>query len=293
MKVINEYFRLKNEIDPIDVISLDWDNLIILDACRLDFFERRNRIDGHLHEVQSAGGDSWEFMRRSFLDRSLRDTIYVTANPHAVRIPDGVFFKIENTLDRWDSDIEVVHPKDVADAAISVYERYPHKRLIIHFMQPHIPWLGPTAEEIRAEFDVWGNNKNHGKEMMGYDVTNPVTGDTGWFELAKRGHISYQTMYDAYSETLDIALEHAQKVLREIPGKSVLTADHGEMLGERIGTKRWWGHYSNFWTEKLRYVPWLETKASRRRDIVEDTPKQQVRVDEEEVADKLRALGYK
>lgn len=291
-KVINLYFKSQVDCNLLEVMDQDWDNLIIFDACRFDYFKKQNHIDGALEKVLSGGGESWEFMNYNFVGRDLHDTVYITANPHVDRIPDGTFYNIENTLYRWDSEIEVVHPKEVASAAVEAYHSHPNKRFIIHFMQPHTPWLGPTAERIRENYDVKGNNPHHGKKKLGHEPSDPRTGDIGWFSLVRQGEITYQTMNQAYSETLDIVLEYTEDLIEEIPGRSVITADHGEMLGERILGKRLWGHYHNLWTRHLRYVPWLEIESHERRDIVEEEPLDRERIDEDVVESRLQALGY-
>ncbi|MDZ7731078.1 MAG: hypothetical protein U5K37_09365 [Natrialbaceae archaeon] len=61
--------------EGIDVMEQDWDNLILLDACRYDAFEAQSAIDGNLKPVLSRGGASWEFMQANFAGRELHDTV--------------------------------------------------------------------------------------------------------------------------------------------------------------------------------------------------------------------------
>lgn len=291
--LINAQFKRRVDSSPINIMERDWDNLIILDACRFDYFKKQNHFKGTLSHVLSAGSESWEFMNHNFVDNKLHDTVYITANPHVDRVPDDTFYMIENLLDQWDSDIEVVHPRDVVSAAIKTYQNHPNKRLIIHFMQPHTPWLGPTADEIRDQYTVKGNNPKHGKDKLGDNVSDPRTGDIGWFELVRRGNISEQEMQQAYSETLDIVLNHVDELLDSLTGKSVITADHGEMLGERTLFRRLWGHYHDLWTSELRYVPWLTIESSQRREIIDSSPRNRERMNQSVINDRLNALGYK
>ena len=55
----NVYFNRKYG-RGIDIIDQDWDNLIILDACRYDYFKEMNTIDGELRPVLSQGSHSFE-----------------------------------------------------------------------------------------------------------------------------------------------------------------------------------------------------------------------------------------
>ena len=43
-------------------------------------------------------------------------------------------------------------PMSVYDSAISDVDRYPNKRKIIHFMQPHAPYHGPQAKQLRKDY---------------------------------------------------------------------------------------------------------------------------------------------
>jgi len=294
LEVASLYNKVALDDEICDIINEDWDNLIILDACRYDFFAEQNNIDGELKRKVSSGSDSWGFMKHNFEGRKLHDTVYITSNPHVDRLSDGVFFKIENTLDEWDSTIEVVHPETMVKTAKKAHKSHPNKRLIVHFMQPHTPWLGPTADGIRAKYNVKGNNKNHGKAKLGIETEDPRSGDVGWFELVKRGDVNHDKMRQAYCETLNFVLDYTDELIKSLPGKSVVTSDHGEMLGERLGVRRRYGHFSaNYWTEELRYVPWLEISSDNRRKLVESEPKENSQMDSDIIEDRLQALGYK
>lgn len=86
-----------------------------------------------------------------------------------------------------------------------------------------------------------------------------------------------------------------EEFLAEIDGKSVITADHGEMLGERVFpfTSRVWGHSEGFSTPTLRYVPWLEIEADLRRDVTSSSPVEtEGELADSDIEDRLRALGY-
>ena len=74
-----------------NVIERDWDTLIILDACRHDYFTAHNELPGELTSTISSGEKSWEFMQQNFVGGEYHDTIYITANPFANRLEDGTF----------------------------------------------------------------------------------------------------------------------------------------------------------------------------------------------------------
>lgn len=281
VKIINNtYFRTIHG-QGIEVTEKDWDNLIILDACRFDVFKERNDIEGNLTKVVSQGSDSWEFMKNNLVGKKLHDTIYVTANPYATKLSDDVFFFTKMLKDEWDKERGTVHPTDVVTSAIEMHEKYPNKKLVIHFMQPHVPWLGKTADKIRGELNV-----------RGYEWDEPVTGIREW-NAVKEGKITPEEMKKAYKETLDLTLENVKNLLDEINGKSVLTADHGEMLGERILGRARYEHPRYFYTTELCMVPWFEVTSRQRREIIQEEPIESNQLDEQIVENRLRALGYK
>ena len=227
----------------IDVMNEDWDNLLILDACRADYFKSQNEFNEPAKSVVSPGKMSWEFMKKAFRGEQFHDTIYITSNPFATRLPEDTFFKSEYLIDEWDDEIGTIYPEDIVSAGLEAHREYPNKCLIFHFMQPHRPYLGPTAETLRERVDLKGyRNEGDGLQIWG---------------AVKEGKVTIEEVRRAYSESLDIVLDVVEEFLERIDGKSVITADHGEMLGERVlpFTSRVWGHSEGFSTPTLREVP--------------------------------------
>jgi len=66
----------------------------------------------------------------------------------------------------WDEEYKTILPGDIAAAAHDAYETCPNKRLIVHFMQPHVPFIGDLGREI----------EQHG--ILGDDEENPESGTT-------------------------------------------------------------------------------------------------------------------
>lgn len=283
--LFNRYYEWTSRTS-VDVMTEDWDTLVLLDACRYDTFADVSTLEGDLLAVDSKGSYSWEFMKENFEGRELHDTVYVTANPYAEDLSNGVFHAIESVLGEWDEELGTVLPADVTNAVINAYEMYPNKRLIVHYMQPHQPWIGPTADTIRKRTEVsgWMHNRvadggtDHGR---------------GEFGLVRDGVISHDEMEQAYRESLQIALDNVYELLNTVPGRAVVTADHAELLGERITpiTRRWYGHPTNLKSKTLRRVPWLEVPSETRRDISPDPPVEST-MNVEAREDRLAALGY-
>ncbi len=275
---------LEGTDDGIDVIAADWDNLLILDACRYDLFAARSTLEGDLREVRSKGSDSGEFVQRNFAGRTLHDTVYVTANPHVHHLEDGVFHAVVDLLDdRWDEEAETVRPEAVVEEAIAAHERFPEKRLIVHFMQPHFPFLGPTGRTFAHQgLDADLENRDAGE-------ANP------WFRLIYDDDVDVATVCRAYRENLDLVLPHVEDLLEALSGKSVVTADHGNLIGERgfpIPVPMY-GHPRGLHREDLLAVPWLEVASTDRRRILPEPPVDGRGDPDEDVLERrLTALGY-
>ena len=273
-------YYVDQNASSVDVMSKEWDNLFILDACRADYFETQHRFEEPAERVIAPGKMSWEFMQKTFLGGQFYDTIYITSNPFATRLPEDTFFKTEYLIDEWDNEVGTIHPEDVVAAGAAAHEQYPNKRLILHFMQPHRPYLGPMAEQLRERVNLKGyRNQGDGVQIWG---------------AVKEKQVSVNEVRQAYAESLDIVLSVVEDALSEFDGKTAITADHGEMLGERVFpfTSRVWGHSEGFSTLTLREVPWLVVDGDRRE--VSDSPPVNSGEDlgESEVRDRLQALGY-
>lgn len=277
----SKYFNLKYG-GGIDVMSQDWDNLIILDACRYDYFKNQDIINGELKKVMSKGHKSAVFIEENFSNRKFHDTIYITTNPHFKNIDQNNFFKIHSLLKKSDANLGTILPSDVVTESIKIHKKHPNKRLIIHFMQPHRPHIGPTAEQIRENI-----------KLKSFDTRGDASVDGMWW-ACKKGKISINEVRKSYQESLNIVLENVNELIQEINGKSIITSDHGELLGDRIYpfTNRRYGHIRPQ-CKQLRMVPWLTVNSEYRRTIKKDEPIKETTIDERTVESHLEALGYK
>lgn len=277
-------YRRFNRSERVDVMAEDWDNLVILDACRYDMFARRASLGDTLTSKLSPGSESWEFMRESFVGRELHDTVYVTSNPHTYKLPDDTFHAVVNLLDDdWDDEHRTVMPETVVERTLEARERYPNKRIISHFMQPHFPFIGETGREIG----------HAGIEMQLED--DELSDDPHpWNALFYGEDVDERRILDAYVENLDVTLPHVEELIEALDGKSVITADHGNLVGERTFPipLRAYGHPGGLHKRELIEVPWAVVEADERRTITADPPTDREGMDDEVVADRLRNLGY-
>ncbi|MFC4448289.1 hypothetical protein [Halorussus aquaticus] len=282
--------RKLSEKDGVRITDRDWDTLVLLDGCRLDTFEKCSRLDGDLSAVQSLGSHSTEFIERNFSDGQYHDTVYVSANPHVESLKgSGIFHDIVDVFDwGWDEELRTVPPETMAEATVDAAEQYPHKRIISHFMQPHTPFIGETGRRITHAGLTGGNRE----QSMGDSSELSL-----WMRLRYRlSSEDFETIREAYEENLELALPHVQRIQDAVGGKVVVSADHGNMFGERMRPipAKMWGHPPGLTHPSLVRVPWLTMPHESRRETRADPPREAAAaMEDSQMNERLRALGYK
>jgi len=280
--------------DGEDVARADWDTLIILDSCRYDFFEQLNTMEGRLKRVISCGSTTKEFLLENFVNVRMDDTVYVTSNPHVLGLDDDIFYARVSALDKWDDDVGTVMPEEFVNSTLSAHDKYPNKRLIAHFMPPHAPHIGETAESLRTRSDV--KNEVAPTEVSYLNHDRGITGRKGsLLDECRRGNITLSELRKSYAETLQLTLKEVKTLIAKLDGKTVVTSDHGVWLGDRHITTRRYGKESGVWAASLREVPWFEPPYGERRKISsgDETGLEEIEEDEQTLNSRLRALGYK
>ena len=264
--------------EGVDIFEEDWDNLIILDACRYDLFKKKvdvSKYDEFTGKI-SRGSNSYEFVLGNFFDKELTDTAYLTGNGHIMWMKN----ELENELNIHSVEMFDLSekgqkygthmPEDVRKKSEELLEDYEDKRIVIHFMQPHFPFLDE-------------------EERFGFKISN-------FWDKVYQGEIegSYEEFWEAYSETFEKAWKEVKELIEELDGKTVITADHGNVFGERVSPVpvKEWGHPQGIYDEKLVKVPWLIIEGDERREIVKESPKDSEDYDEEEIKNQLANLGY-
>jgi hypothetical protein len=298
---VQPYFTYIYDNDGVDIMAEDWDNLVILDACRYDMFARTNTVDGELQSRRSRGSNTAEFLRRNFANRSFEDTVYVTANPQVnVNLDDPFYETISVWHDQWDEELNTVRPTAMVEATLNAVERYPDKRIISHFVQPHYPFIGDTANSLVDERAGIELSKRQA------DGEHSESDHEHIWDLLKRGVVSKSVVWDAYEETLEHALSHVDQLVTQLPGQTVITSDHGNLVGETPNPCpipfEMYGHPPSVYADNLVTVPWLKIEAETRREIVsgdssitnerQDSNEKQDSPTDDKTSERLRALGY-
>lgn len=253
------------------VLDQDWDNLIILDACRYDVFAECNTLDGELKSFHSRGSHTGEFMEQNFRGGKFPEIGYVSANPNPAEV-DAEFAAVKPLWNEaWDNELHTVPPEPVVDATLEVTNQFPKKRLIIHLLQPHYPWIGPKGREFHEE---------HGYTAL-------TQHRNIWIRM-REGEISPETVWEVYRENLEVTLPHINQLVNNLRGKTVVSSDHGNAFGE-FGV---YGHPARAYIKCLTRVPWFVPPYDERKEIKTATTTEELSADIGATREQLRNLGY-
>jgi hypothetical protein len=315
------------------IMQEKWDYLIILDACRYDYFERfyGQYLNGRLEKRLSVGSCTPEWRNKSFPE-FYQGLSYISANPFInSQTPMRGFLSTDHFstvhdlwLNDWDPEKKTVPPEKVTQRAKEIAQSTSYSRMIIHYMQPHEPYLVekyaslsyqwlPPANPVIAKSRLAGKKPPRMKKAVRI-ISNFLrrTGLLGWISLwrirsilgmpplshfdAIRRKYGKEGIREAYRDNLKIVLESVQKLVENLSGTIIVTSDHGEMLGEGGS----YGHWKRSKKKTLREIPWLVIDKGPKKVLVRDRAQHDQTVESEisdkdrkkQVQDRLRALGY-
>lgn len=274
----------------------DWDFLIVLDACRFDYFSNlyAKYFTGKLEKRQSLGSCTHEWCMKTFNDH-YPDVIYISGNPYInskvnVKGFNGKthFTKIIDVWEyAWDKKQGTVHPSKLNEATQKAINKFQDQRFIIHYLQPHAPYLStkfqsngfllPEPEQNQVLTGVKGIRSNKFQEFMvngtGYLFKKFKLIKHEW-DLRQKFNLPPATPMDAfkrkwglnnlkkaYKENLKIVLDHISDLCLTLSTinsskKIIITSDHGELLGENGD----FSHYSRSRNPILIEVPFLKVQ---------------------------------
>jgi hypothetical protein len=271
--------------EAISVMDEEWDTLVVFDACRADLFEEvadSADFDSY-RRVTSAGSMTAEWTERNFSGGAFGDTVYVSANPFTTKLAGDAFHEIYSVWqDSFDEKQKTVLPGSVADAAREAHAAHPEKRLIVHFMQPHHPFI---TDERFAAFSEWDIRAITGNDQPARPHSP--------FEALGMGLVEREELWTAYGDNLRAVLSPALDLAADLGGRTVLTSDHGNLLGERGWPVpvRLYSHLPGVRLPGLVRVPWAVIDGERRR-VTDNGVRSTADADASEIKQRLRALGY-
>ncbi|MEB3755319.1 MAG: hypothetical protein GSR79_00435 [Desulfurococcales archaeon] len=206
------------------LVTLKWKTLIILDAMRYDIFNNYisfliKNFEKDKHKVISlvtvspaSNTPQWYGYYKLFLRKLTQEEglILITFNPVPyVEKVHTFFFSVHNLWkDIWDEKMNAVSPDLALKSIMSIIFRNKLKnykgRYLIHLLYPHAPYLVGQKAYTLQDFLKLSNSPQKLKFIM-------------------------QKAY--LSNTLHGILL-LKKLLKIVPKPIIITADHGELLGE-------------------------------------------------------------
>lgn len=284
----------------------NWDYLIILDACRYDYFKEcyEDYLEGKLSKAISPVYPEDDFATADWCKKvftgKFEDVVYISSSPIINSASEVRKFEADKHFGKildlwksgWDEEVGTVPPQNVNEAVIKELNPDEERKMIIHYMQPHTPYInfsgsGKTRMEMpQSKNDIKykiflkllsKTRKILGPErtrILGELLTRLYGGGEGdeskakgilgeLFGLPPINHLTgfhilreegEEGLKRAYRDNLLLVLEEVEELVGKLSGTVVVTSDHGEMLGEN----NYYGHSYMPPHPVLNEVPWLE-----------------------------------
>jgi len=209
-----------------------FDIIFVLDACRYDYFEKvlpETNLKGELTKFNTGTSTTSEWYIKFWSEPT--DFTLISGNPVPFhknsKFAHKNFQKSEMSfVDSW----QTVNPEKTIKMAV------PHHKALIHLLPPHLPY-------------VFGQGGKFMENLKGGNVYHKVQ---TWGQ--KNG---FEKLREYYQEQVLGVLKLIETNLHLFNGKILITADHGELLGEQSQ----YDHPPNAgeWQEPYLYeVPFFE-----------------------------------
>jgi len=204
--------------------------LIILDSCRLDYFrsEYAGYYGGDLQQVYTTNTYTKQYLSQTW--RTETDVTYVAGGPviadRTFELSDSSYRPSEHfaeIVDVWDMNYETELGVTPSEAVTQEALACDADQMVVHYFQPHAPYIGDVR--LRSEGDLATRGDQSHLETRAESLKEI-------YEMAESGRIDEPNLREAYVSNLHRVLEATTPLVEEATGRTVITADHGELLGE-------------------------------------------------------------
>lgn len=186
---------------------------ILLDACRYDYFKKGYDLDGKLIKCKSPANHTQKWIEK--MRPYLENFTIISGHPYW-NYWENVGKEIKHMWkkDKLVNDLNVTTPDPLIKKTIEMKER----KTLTHIVQPHLPFIkGKGREFIERVGTGKFTEGGHFSKLMNEEVGKKLT----WGEIRKY-----------YTKNLKIPLDIIKEKEEEL-SPFIITADHGEELGER------------------------------------------------------------
>ncbi|UCH72366.1 MAG: hypothetical protein JSW62_02115 [Thermoplasmatales archaeon] len=266
----------------------DWDILIIIDACRYDFFEETYRNffgdAGELKKIITPATWTGAWVAEIFHGEKMKDTIFISSHKwinsegpsdeqvriFSERLKYGKMIReldatkiFKDIVDVWkfgyDERIRAISPDIMTEETIKALDENPDSRVITKYFQIHDPYIYYVEDQPKKRKKIsFENLQNFIGTVISDEVLCKLREMTGRLPVNALSYyyLKYgkEGIRKGYREDLKIMFKYIKKIVDRFPNKKVvITSDHGERLGEG-GDFGHSGQHDKIITE----VPWYE-----------------------------------
>lgn len=267
-----------------ELLEADKFLLIIFDSCRFDAFEEtyNHHYEGILRKASTTNTYTKQYQQTTWPDQY--DLTYVAGGPV---ISDRTFERSDLTyrpsehfdtiVPAWDrgykKELGVTPPEAVTEVA----QETDADRMVVHYFQPHAPYIG--EKRLRESHDLSSGDTSK--------IETRVESLEQIYEKIEGGKIDDEDLKAAYYSNLDRVMRAAKSLIAEVDRPTVITSDHGELLGED-------GRYLHGGRphQVLCTLPWLKVSETVGEMT---TPSVDKRMDDgpsKSIEEQLQDLGY-
>lgn len=233
---------MRNQRDLI--YEYDWDTIIILDACRYDYFDDvAQNYDLDYECVWSSGYDTGSWYVNTWNRKRYEDIILMSDNPVPWREGQGLpykkFVKTFPIFTERGKTLNTFLPlEEVLDRAIDIHEKHKDKKILLHLIPPHLPYY--HEEGMNFLFRLFKSRQIGGARL--YTAVQTYGNNNG-----------FEKLIEYYKMNIELPLQLILE--RDWKGKTIITADHGELIGEG----GYYGHSIPHCSSEpiLHKVPWM------------------------------------
>ena len=280
-----QYRNIPKQKEKIhDFIQQDRFAIIVLDSCRYDYFERNidTYLPGDLKKAYTPATATINYIR-AIWDKQY-DIKYITGMPAPTNYAfkrKGLNYRPEEHFSDfvhvWKSsnkkELGAVPPEEMTKAALANGA----SQTVIHYVQPHAPYIGEYRLRDENQETDWGESLQDIYKKIGrYDSRKKV--------------ISDDKLQKAYVSNLRRVLESVREIAMCMDVPAVVTADHGEFLGEN-------DRYIHGGPRHpiLCEVPWFivdKSALGSHESSSSSALQNQTEFDDQDVENQLEELGY-
>jgi hypothetical protein len=251
-------------------------------------------LPGELDAAWSKGGETGEFIENNFTDKYYEDIVYVSATPrHAEYLSDKVFEYIPVWESEWDDETGMVPAEKMHDYCVQALEDHPDKRIIFHFIQPHLSIYSSSELSVESDKNL-GSDKTVLRKFIEGKISKTFPGESPW-RLYQEGQVDKQDLWGLQRAKLEEFFEQVDRILPFLSGEIVITSDHGNCYGEKLHPLLPWRIYEHpkrMNHTSLRKIPWFRLENTEKTKEISASNSNKSDANSDIAKERLRDLGY-